>query len=115
MWFGDDSSKAAVSTVSCGGDAVCYGRAGERLYVDARGMDETQDARNVDYSPGERCVEEPGYIMPVLVAGPPVYAWVVTGSLLFRSPPDVYGAAYNRLCCASCGSKCRQYSGVLVS
>ena len=36
---------------------------------------ETQDARKVDSSPGEKCVEEPGYIRPVLVAGPPVYAW----------------------------------------
>ena len=35
---------------------------------------------------GERCAEEPGYVRPVLVAGPPVYAWVVTGSLLFGSP-----------------------------
>ena len=75
-------------------------------------------ARKVDYSPGERyaaepgfpraartpserCAEEPGYIRPVLVAGPPVYAWVVTGSLLFRSPPDVFGAAYDRLCCVN--------------
>ena len=41
----------------------------------------------VDSSPGERCAEEPGYIRPVLVAGPPVYAWVVTGSFLFGSPP----------------------------
>ena len=48
---------------------------------------ETQDARKVDSSPGERCAEEPGYIWPVLVTGPPVYAWVVTGSLLFGSPP----------------------------
>ena len=39
MWFGDDSSKDAISTLSCGGDVVCYGRAGERLYADARGMD----------------------------------------------------------------------------
>ena len=65
-------------------------------------------------SPGERCAEEPGYIRPVLVAGPPVYAWVVTGSLLFGSPPDVYGAAYDRLCCVNCGSTCWQYSSVLV-
>ena len=67
--------------------------------------------------PGKRCAEEPGYIRPVLVAGPPVYAWVVTGSLLFGSPPpppDVYGAAYDRLCCVNCGSTCWQYSGVLV-
>ena len=48
---------------------------------------ETQDARKVDSSPGERCAEEPGYIRPVSVSGPPVYAWVVTGSLLFGSPP----------------------------
>ena len=34
------------------------------------------------HTPGKRCAEEPGYIRPVLVAGPPVFAWVVTGSLL---------------------------------
>ena len=45
----------------------------------------------VSRTPGERCAEEPGYIRPVLVTGPPVYHWVVTGSLLFESPPDVYG------------------------
>ena len=38
MWFGDDSSKPAVSTLSGGGSAVCYGRAGVQLYADARGM-----------------------------------------------------------------------------
>ena len=39
------------------------------------------------HTPGKTCTEEPGYVRPVLVAGPPVYAWVVTGSLLFGSPP----------------------------
>ena len=78
-------------------------------------LGERQDARKADSSPGERCAEKPGYIRPVLVAGPPVYAWVVTGSLLFGSPPRRVRAAYIRLCGASCGSKCRQCSGGLVS
>ena len=39
MWFGDGSSKAAVSTLLCGGVAVCHGRTGARLFADARGMD----------------------------------------------------------------------------
>ena len=51
----------------------------------------------VSHTPGKRCAEEPGYIRPVFVAGPPVYDWVVTGSLLFGSPPRraLYGAAYD--------------------
>ena len=32
------------------------------------------------------CAEELGYIRPALLAESPVYAWTVTGSLLFRSP-----------------------------
>ena len=35
---------------------------------------------------GECCAEELGYIRPALLAEAPVYAWTVTGSLLFGSP-----------------------------
>ena len=47
---------------------------------------ETQDALEVGVSPGERCVEDSDYIRPDSVVESPVYAWSVTGSLLFGSP-----------------------------
>ena len=36
MWFGDGSSKAAVSTLLCGGVAVSHGRTDALLFADAR-------------------------------------------------------------------------------
>ena len=67
------------------------------------------------HTPGERCTKEPGYIRPVLVAGPPVYAWVVTGSLLFGSSPRrVRGCLRPPLLC-QLRFDVLAYSGVLVS
>ena len=89
MWFGDDSSRAAVSSLLWGGVALCHSRAGARGCADnGHSPGETQVARKVDFSPGEMCAAEPGYLRPVLVAGPPAHAWVVTGLLLFGSPPS---------------------------
>ena len=38
------------------------------------------------FPPGKSCAEERDYIKPTLLAGSPVCAWTVTGSLLFGSP-----------------------------
>ena len=48
---------------------------------------ETQDAREVGVSPGERCAEDSDYIRPDSVVESPVQVWSLTGSLLFGSPP----------------------------
>ena len=47
---------------------------------------ETQDARKFGVPPGERCMEDSGYIRPDSVVGSSVYVWSVTGSHLFGSP-----------------------------
>ena len=44
------------------------------------------DFHRASLTPGESCTEELGYIRPALLAGSSVYAWTVTGSLLFGSP-----------------------------
>ena len=47
---------------------------------------ETQDAWEVDVSPGEmECAEDSAYIRPDSVVESPVYVWSVTGSLFFGS------------------------------
>ena len=80
--FFPDHEKVVVPSVT-----VAQVRGCTRMRGNGHSPGETQDAREVVTSPGEKCAEEPGYIRPVLVAGPPVYAWVVTWSLLFGSPP----------------------------
>ena len=40
----------------------------------------------MSFPPGESCAEERAYIRPALLTGSRVYAWMVTGSLLFGSP-----------------------------
>ena len=78
--------------------AVVHGCAGN-----GHSPGETQHARRVGVSPGEKCAEDPGYIRPVLVAGPPVYVWLVTGSLLFGSPlRHVWGLLQPPLLCQLC-------------
>ena len=47
---------------------------------------ETQDAREVGVSLGDRCMEDSDYIRPDSVVESPVYVWSVTGSLLLGSP-----------------------------
>ena len=44
------------------------------------------DFPRASLTPGECCAEELGYIRPALLVESPVYAWTVTGSLLFGSP-----------------------------
>ena len=44
---------------------------------------ETQDARKFGVPPGERCMEDSGYIRLDFVVGSSVYVWPVTGSHLF--------------------------------
>ena len=54
-------------------------------------MTDLHDRSELDFpqaslTPGECCVEELDYLRPALLAVLPVYAWTVTGSLLFGSP-----------------------------
>ena len=44
------------------------------------------DFPRASFPPGQSCVEERDYVKPTLLAGSPVCAWTVTGSLLFGSP-----------------------------
>ena len=44
------------------------------------------DFPRASFPPGESCVEEQDYTRTTLLAGSPVCAWTVTGSLLFGSP-----------------------------
>ena len=44
------------------------------------------DFPRASFPPGESCAEDRNYIRPACLAGSPVCAWTVTGSLLFGSP-----------------------------
>ena len=46
------------------------------------------DFPRASFPPGESCAEERDYIRLTLLAGSPVCAWTVSGSLLFGSPPQ---------------------------
>ena len=105
MRSGDGHSDATYSALPGGVGAFCYGRTSVRWYTDARlcgkwnSPGETQDAQEVGVSPGAmECAEDSAYIRPGSVVESPVYVWSVTGSLLFGSPLDMYGAYSSRLC-----------------
>ena len=60
---------------------------------------ETHDAQEVGVSPGEmESAEDSAYIRPDSVTELPVYAWSVTGSLLFGSPLRRVRAYISRTC-----------------
>ena len=52
------------------------------------------DFPRASLTPGENCEEDLGYIRPALLAESPVYAWTVTGSLIFGSPPRLVRGGY---------------------
>ena len=58
------------------------------------------DFPRASFPPGESCTEERDYIRQILLAGLPVCAWTVTGSLLFGSPHRrVRGCSHSTLLC----------------